>query len=87
MPLLTMLYTRKGTEDGISVKEYKQGNTYMLGSSLYKAFLAAGYAVEAIKKDARKDNIISFPALNNINSRRRRTIRTKVEYKKNHNIN
>jgi len=54
MPLLTMLYTRKGTEDGITVKEYREGNTYMLSASLARAFLAAGFAVASKKMSLSK---------------------------------
>lgn len=45
MPLLTMLYTRKGRENSGKLRQYQQGNTYCFSKELAKAFLAAGYAV------------------------------------------
>lgn len=42
---LKMLMTRKGCEDGFTVKEYKQGMIYDIRPSLARAFLAAGFAI------------------------------------------
>lgn len=42
---IKMLETRRGTEDGIAVREYRRGEEYELGDMLARAFLAAGFAV------------------------------------------
>lgn len=51
---IKMLETRRGTEDGLVVREYRRGEEYELGDTLARAFLAAGFAVRAPKAAPRK---------------------------------
>ena len=46
--LLTMLETRRGTEDGYTIRLYMRGETYNLGDTLAHSFLAAGFAIPAL---------------------------------------
>lgn len=45
--LVTMLQTRKGTEDGFKVEEYAEGESYDICSSLANAFIRSGFAKKA----------------------------------------
>jgi hypothetical protein len=40
-----MLQTRRGTEDGFSVRQYQEGEVYEVREHLARMFLAAGYAI------------------------------------------
>ncbi len=40
-----MIETRKGTEDGFTIREYIAGHEYDLREHLARAFLAAGFAI------------------------------------------
>lgn len=40
-----MLETRRGTEDGFTVRQYIAGKSYVMCEHLARAFLAAGYAI------------------------------------------
>lgn len=40
-----MLQTRRGTEDGFRVRQYKYGKVYEIKERLARSFIAAGYAV------------------------------------------
>lgn len=42
---ILMLQTRRGTEDGFTVRQYAAGRVYEVREHLARAFLAAGYAV------------------------------------------
>lgn len=42
---ILMLETRRGTEDGFSVRQFVRGREYEIADSLARAFLAAGWAV------------------------------------------
>lgn len=44
---ITMTITRRGSEDGFSVKRYESGETYELGDSLARKFIREGSAYEA----------------------------------------
>lgn len=43
---LYMLETRRGTEDGFTVKRFMRGQTYEIAPDLARAFLAAGWAMK-----------------------------------------
>lgn len=43
--LIQMLETRRGTEDGFTVKQYFANEVYNVREHLARTFLAAGYAI------------------------------------------
>ena len=56
---IKMLETRRGTEDGFTVRQFIRDQEYDVSDSLAHAFFAAGFAVPmkakpTIKKDAAK---------------------------------
>lgn len=58
MVALTMLETRKGTEDGFTVKQYYRGESYEIADGLARSFLAAGFAVMKDSNISKRDEII-----------------------------
>lgn len=46
-----MLETRSGTEDGYTIRRYLADEEYDLADGLARAFLAAGFAMPAARKD------------------------------------
>ncbi len=44
--LIKMLETRRGTEDGFTVRQYRKGDVYEIRDHLALAFLAAGAAIK-----------------------------------------
>lgn len=42
--MIKMLETRKGTEDGFTVRQFYEGQTYDVCKILAHTFIAAGYA-------------------------------------------
>ncbi len=50
---IRMLETRRGTEDGFTIKQYNSGEEYDVRDHLALAFLAAGFAIP-IKKSKKK---------------------------------
>jgi len=45
---IRMLETRRGTENGVSIREYRAGEYYEVSDRLARAFIAAGFAIEII---------------------------------------
>lgn len=45
MTLVRMLETRKGSEDGFTVKQFMEGQVYDIRENLARSFFAAGFAV------------------------------------------
>lgn len=43
-----MLETRRGTEDGYTIRKYYRNEEYEMSDSLARAFLAAGFAVRVL---------------------------------------
>ena len=43
--LITMLETRRGSEDGFICRRFHKGITYFIADSLARAFLRAGWGV------------------------------------------
>ncbi len=43
--IITMTQTRRGTEDGFTLKRYMKGETYDVLPSLARAFINQGWAV------------------------------------------
>lgn len=54
--LLTMLETRRGTEDGYTIRLYVRGETYNLGDTLAHAFLSAGFAIPTLPEETEPMN-------------------------------
>jgi len=52
MTLIRMLQTRKGTEDGFTVRQFEKGKVYDVREGLARSFFVAGYAVK-FKKNRR----------------------------------
>lgn len=63
---IRMLETRRGTEDGYTVRQYVRDEIYEMGDSLARSFLAAGFAVKTPKEE------LSFTADPTIKKPRRR---------------
>ncbi|MDB2415493.1 hypothetical protein N9W34_06950 [Rickettsiales bacterium] len=45
MTLIKMLETRKGTEDGFTVRQFRCGEIYEIRDGLARSFFAAGFAI------------------------------------------
>lgn len=43
---VTMLYTRRGTEDGFTVQQFKEGVSYDMANHLARYFITKGWAVD-----------------------------------------
>ena len=54
MTAIRMLETRKGTEDGFTIKEFYEGQNYDVREGLARSFFLAGYAEKQVKKDSKK---------------------------------
>lgn len=52
MVMLRMLQTRKGTEDGFSVKQFVEGKAYDVRESMARDFFAMQYAVKITDEEA-----------------------------------
>lgn len=54
MPLVKMTKTMKGSNDGLSVKEYQQGKIYAISEGLYRGFSELDVCVVVKDKDNQK---------------------------------
>jgi hypothetical protein len=46
MTLIKMLETRKGTEDGFTIRQFYEGEVYDVRENLARTFFAAGHAIK-----------------------------------------
>ena len=46
MTLVKMLETRKGTEDGFTIRQFQRDEIYEIRENLARSFFAAGFAVK-----------------------------------------
>ncbi len=61
MTLIKMLETRKGTEDGFTIKQFYEGEVYDVKENLARTFFAAGHAVKIKqRKPKRKKEEVLF---------------------------
>ncbi len=57
MTLVKMIETRKGSEDGFTVKQYQRGEIYDIREGLARSFFAAGFGIKPTKKQEKYFNI------------------------------
>jgi len=57
MTKVKMLQTRKGTEDGFTVKQFARGEIYEIRESLARSFFAAGFAEKVRNRKVRTGKI------------------------------
>lgn len=48
MPIIKMLETRKGTEDGFTVRQFEENKIYDVRDNLARRFIAADLAIKVI---------------------------------------
>lgn len=55
--MIKMLETRKGSEDGFTVKQFYIGKIYDIHETLARSFFAAGFAVKYEEENKKKSNV------------------------------
>ena len=52
---VTMLYTRRGSQDGFAVEQFIEGNTYNMSDTLARSFVRSGQAIIVDSRSAYGD--------------------------------